>query len=71
MILTDNKKISTHFPHIQYVREGELAAFCEKAEIQSIVCSRGFVKAALKAGLSNLRFIQLLSRPRVYWNLWG
>lgn len=61
MILTDNKKISTHFPHIQYVREEELAAFHEKDKIQSIVCSRGYVKVALKAGLSNLRFIQLLS----------
>lgn len=61
MILTDNKKISTRFPHIQYVREDELVAFYEKAKIQSIVCSRGFVKVALKAGLSNLRFIQLLS----------
>ena len=61
MILTDNKKISTHFPHIQYVREGELAAFCEKAEIQSIVCSRGFVKSILDEKLPSLRFIQLLS----------
>lgn len=61
MILTDNKKISTHFPHIQYVREGELVAFCEKAEIQSIVCSRGFVKSVLDEELPNLRFIQLLS----------
>ena len=61
MILTDNKKISTHFPHVQYVREGELAAFCKKAEIQSIVCSRGFVKSVLNEKLPSLRFIQLLS----------
>ena len=61
MILTDDKKISTHFPHVQYVREGELAAFCEKAEIQSIVCSRGFVKSVLDEKLPSLRFIQLLS----------
>ena len=61
MILTDNKKIAAQFPYITYVRERELVNYRKRTEIQSIVCSRGFVKSVLEEKLPNLRFIQLLS----------
>ena len=61
MILTDSKKIAAQFPYITYVRERELVNYRKRTEIQSIVCSRGFVKSALDEKLPNLRFIQLLS----------
>lgn len=61
MILTDNKKIATRFPHFTYIEEKELPDYRDKENIQSIVCSRGFVKRVLETELPNLRFIQLLS----------
>lgn len=61
MILTDSKKIAAQFPYITYVRERELVNFRKRTEVQSIVCSRGFVKSVLDEKLPNLRFIQLLS----------
>lgn len=61
MILTDNKKIAAQFSHITYVQERELANYRKRTDIHSIVCSRGFVKKVLDAGLPSLRFVQLLS----------
>lgn len=61
MILTDNKKIAAQFSHITYVQERELANYRKRKDIYSTVCSRGFVKTILDAGLPSLRFIQLLS----------
>lgn len=61
MILTDSKKISISFPCIQYVQGDELLSFNNKVEVRALVCSRGFVKTVLDAGLPSLRFIQLLS----------
>lgn len=61
MILTDNKKIATQFPHFTYIEEKELPNYRSKENIQFVVCSRGFVKRVLETELPNLRFIQLLS----------